>query len=55
MPIEPSDKPTHHAGTWRIFPAAAIIAMFRMKIGIFTTLGGASAAGVALHFAGVLA
>ena len=35
--------------------AAAIIAMFRMKIGIFTTLGGASAAGVALHFAGVLA
>jgi chromate transporter len=35
--------------------AAAIIAMFRMKVGIFATLGGASAAGIALHFAGVLA
>ena len=34
---------------------AAIIAMFRLKIGIFTTLGGASAAGVALYFAGILA
>lgn len=35
--------------------AAAIITMFRMKIGIFATLGGASAAGVALHLAGILA
>ncbi|WP_220272256.1 chromate efflux transporter [Sphingorhabdus pulchriflava] len=35
--------------------AVAIVAMFRMKVGIFTTLGGASAAGIALHFAGVLA
>ena len=35
--------------------AAAIIAMFRMKVGIFSTLGGASAAGVALHLAGILA
>jgi bifunctional DNA-binding transcriptional regulator/antitoxin component of YhaV-PrlF toxin-antitoxin module len=35
--------------------AAAIIAMFRLKVGIFTTLGGTSAAGVALHLAGVLA
>jgi chromate transporter len=34
--------------------AAAIIAMFRMKIGIFMTLGGASAAGIALHLAGVI-
>ncbi|HEX7853654.1 MAG TPA: chromate efflux transporter [Sphingobium sp.] len=35
--------------------AAAIIAMFRLKIGIFTTLGAASAAGVALYFTGILA
>ncbi len=35
--------------------AATIIAMLRLKVGIFTTLGGASAAGVALHLAGVLA
>ncbi len=34
---------------------AAIVAMFRLKIGIFTTLGGASAAGVVLYFTGVLA
>ncbi|MES2057213.1 MAG: chromate efflux transporter [Pseudomonadota bacterium] len=34
---------------------AAIIAMFRLKIGIFATLGGASAAGIALYLAGVLA
>jgi chromate transporter len=34
---------------------AAIVAMFRLKIGIFTTLGGASAAGVILYFTGVLA
>ncbi len=33
---------------------AAIIAMFRLKVGIFTTLGGASAAGVALYLTGVL-
>ena len=35
--------------------AAAIVAMFRLKIGIFTTLGGASAAGILLYLAGVLA
>jgi chromate transporter len=34
---------------------AAIVAMFRLKIGIFTTLGGASLAGVALYFSGALA
>ena len=33
----------------------AIIAIFRLKVGIFTTLGGASAAGIALYFAGLLA
>jgi chromate transporter len=35
--------------------AAAIIAMLRFRIGIFTTLGGASAAGIALYAAGFLA
>lgn len=35
--------------------AAAIIAMFRLKLGIFTILGGASAAGIALHLAGFIA
>jgi chromate transporter len=35
--------------------AAAILAMFRLKVGIFTTLGGASAIGVALHLAGAIA
>jgi chromate transporter len=35
--------------------AAAIIAMFRLKVGIFQTLGGACVAGIALHFAGALA
>jgi chromate transporter len=35
--------------------AAAILAMFRLKVGIFTTLGGASAVGIALHLAGVIA
>lgn len=34
---------------------AAIVAMFRLKIGIFTTLGAASAAGIALFLAGVVA
>jgi chromate transporter len=34
--------------------AAAIVAMFRLRVGIFTTLGAASAAGIALHLAGVL-
>jgi chromate transporter len=34
--------------------AAAIVAMFRLKLGIFTTLAGASAAGVALYYAGAL-
>ncbi|MDO7841858.1 chromate efflux transporter [Sphingomonas immobilis] len=33
---------------------AAIIAMFRLRIGIFTTLGSASAAGVALYLAGAV-
>ena len=33
----------------------SIIAMFRLKIGIFSTLGGASAAGVALYLAGIAA
>jgi len=33
----------------------AIIAIFRLKVGIFATLGGASAAGIALYFAGLLA
>lgn len=44
MPIEPSDKPTRHAGTWRIFPAAAIIAIgvlfllnnLGVSLGLFT-------------------
>ena len=35
--------------------AAAIVAMFRLKIGIFTTLGAASAAGIALYVAGIVA
>ena len=35
--------------------AAAILAMFRLKLGIFTTLGGASAVGVVLHLAGAIA
>jgi len=34
--------------------AAAIIAMLRMKVGIFATLGGASAIGVTLHVVGIL-
>ena len=34
---------------------AAIIAMFRLKVGIFQVLGGASVAGIALHFAGLVA
>ena len=34
--------------------AAAIIAMLRLKIGIFTTLGGASVAGIALYLTGVI-
>ena len=34
--------------------AAAILAMFRLKVGIFTTLGGASAIGIALHLAGAI-
>jgi chromate transporter len=33
---------------------AAIIAMFRLKVGIFTTLGSASATGVALYAAGFI-
>jgi chromate transporter len=33
---------------------AAIVAMFRLKVGIFITLGGASAAGVGLYAAGIL-
>ncbi len=34
---------------------AAIVAMFRLKVGIFQVLGGASVAGIALHFAGLVA
>jgi chromate transporter len=33
--------------------AAAIIAMLRLRVGILATLGGASAVGVVLHFAGM--
>lgn len=33
---------------------AAIVAMLRLKVGIFTTLGGASAAGIGLYVAGIL-
>jgi chromate transporter len=35
--------------------AIAIVAMFRLKVGIFTTLGGASAIGIALHVTGAIA
>ena len=38
-----------------VISAAAIVAMFRLKIGIFTTLGAASAAGIALYVAGIVA
>ncbi len=39
---------------WALLIAlAAIVAMFRFKVGIFTVLGAASAAGVALHLAGL--
>ena len=34
---------------------AAIVAMFRLKVGIFATLGAASVTGIVLHFAGLLA
>lgn len=34
--------------------AAAIVAMFRFKVGIFTTLAAASAAGLLLHLAGLI-
>lgn len=34
---------------------AAILAMFRLKTGIFMTLGAASTAGIALHLTGVVA
>ncbi|MBV1702708.1 MAG: chromate efflux transporter [Hyphomicrobiales bacterium] len=34
--------------------AAAILAMLRFKAGVFTTLAGASAAGIGLYFAGML-
>uniref|UniRef100_UPI0035CCA67C chromate efflux transporter n=1 Tax=uncultured Sphingomonas sp. TaxID=158754 RepID=UPI0035CCA67C len=34
--------------------AGAVVVMFRLKIGIFTTLGGAAAIGVGLHLAGVI-
>ncbi|MES2022865.1 MAG: chromate efflux transporter [Pseudomonadota bacterium] len=33
---------------------AAVVAMFRLKVGIFMTLGGASAAGIGLYVAGIL-
>jgi chromate transporter len=35
--------------------AAAIVAMLRLKVGIFTTLGSASAIGIVLHVAGAIA
>ncbi len=35
--------------------ATAIVAMFRLKVGIFTTLCGASATGVLLYFTGLVA
>jgi chromate transporter len=38
-----------------LISVVSIVAMFRLKIGIFTTLGAASAAGIALYFAGVVA
>jgi chromate transporter len=39
---------------WALLIAAvAIVAMFRFKVGIFTVLGAASAAGVALYLAGL--
>ena len=41
-------------GRWR-FAAAAIIAIFRFKVGMIPTLLACSAAGVILHLAGVLA
>jgi chromate transporter len=34
--------------------ALAILAVFRLKIGIFTTLGAASAIGIALNLAGIV-
>ncbi|RUN77625.1 chromate efflux transporter [Sphingomonas sp. TF3] len=34
--------------------AAAILAMFRFKVGIFTTLGSAAAMGIALHVVGAI-
>ena len=50
MPVPASVDP------WALaISAAAILAMFRLKVGIFTTLGGASAIGVALHLAGAIA
>jgi chromate transporter len=49
MPVLASVDP------WALAIAAvAILAMFRLKVGIFTTLGGASAIGVALHLAGAI-
>jgi chromate transporter len=38
-----------------VISAAAIVAMFRLEIGIFATLGSASAAGIAFYAAGVIA
>jgi len=50
MPVPASIDP------WALaISAAAIVAMFRLKIGIFATLGGASAAGVALYLLGIAA
>jgi len=50
MPVAASIDP------WALaISIVAIVAMFRLKIGIFTTLGGASAAGIALYFAGLSA
>ncbi len=50
MPIFASIDP------WALLiSVGAIIAMFRLKIGIFTTLGSASAAGIALYALGIVA
>jgi len=38
-----------------LIAAAAIVAMFRFKVGIFAVLGAASAAGVALYLLGLAA
>lgn len=49
MPVPASIDP------WALtISAAAIFAMFRLRVGIFATLGGASATGILLHLAGAI-